>query len=122
MKKESSLGKYCSPPIFYSHFTKIIDHLLEHSSVLIAADTETDTLLGYVIYDDEAVHFTYIKAVYRNLHIAKDLINHAYPGKTTFTYSLQTKASRDIKEKYPELIHNPFIIYKKEIKWHDLEK
>jgi len=119
MKKESSLGKSCSPQIFYPNFSKIIDHLLDTAKVLIAADNDTDTILGYLIYDDEAVYFTYVKQVYRKLHIAKDLIQFALPGQSTFTYALQTRASRDIRDKYPELNHNPFIIFKKEIKWHD---
>lgn len=122
MKKESSLGKSCSPQVFYPNFTKIIDHLLEHSEVRIAADTETDTILGYIVYDHEAVHFIYVKAVYRNLHIGKDLLRHAFPEAEQIAYTLQTKASRDIRDKYPELIHNPFIIYQKDIKWHDQEK
>lgn len=116
MKKESSLGRSCTTRVFFCEFPKVIDHVLSISKVLIAHfDSEPDLILGYLIYEPECVHYLYTKASFRNFNVARELINEAFPEAKSLSFSLNTNASKRICEKFPELIHNPFLLYQKEV-------
>lgn len=114
MKRESSLGRSCSTRVFFQEFPQVIDHILNVSKVLVASSKEDPNFIyGYLIYEPEVVHYTYVRGTCRNLEVAKEMIAHAFPGAKTLTFSQNTNSSKQIKEKYPELIWNPFVLYHK---------
>lgn len=114
MKKESALGRACSTRVFFKEFTKVIDYILDRSEILIACDqSNEDTILGYLIYEPTVVHYAYVKNGLRELNIARDLILHAFPDAKSVVHTQSTNDSKKIAKKYPELIFNPFSLYKK---------
>lgn len=114
MKSESSLGRSCSPRVFFAEFTRVIDHILAKSEILIACVKEDPgIILGYLIYEQNVIHYAFTKAAFRRLDIARDLIRHAFPDQKSVLFSQNTNSSKKICEKYPELIFNPFLLYER---------
>lgn len=114
MKKESSLGRACSIRVFFKEFNEVIDYILSISTILIACEKENENaILGYILYQNKTIHYAYVKSGMRRFQITKDLIAHAFPGETALQYSQTTNSSKLIAKKYPELIFNPFCLYRK---------
>lgn len=116
MKNESPLGRSCSTRVFFPEFSQVIDHLLLNAKTIVACNEEhPQTIFGYMIFDPDVVHYVFVKAAFRRFEIARDLIAHAFPGAKSLQYSQNTNAARAISAKYPELIFNPFVLYKREV-------
>jgi len=115
MKNESDIGKACRSRVFFTEFQKVIDRLLNKSSVLIACANEVEnTILGYLIYEpDLCIHYAWVRPTCRKYDIARDLVKQAFPKDKEIQFTLNTTDAKKIAKKYPELIFNPFILYKK---------
>lgn len=114
IKKESSLGRSCSTKVFYSEFAQVIDHLLSNSSVSVACNPDNeDQIFGYMIHDPSTIHFVFIKSIYQNLNIAKEMIQEIFPDEKVLSFSFSTNASKKISNTHPNLIFNPFSLYRK---------
>jgi len=115
MKNDSSLGRLCTAHVFFKEFPAIIDRILSDSETLVAsADEDDETIIGYIIFEPNVVHYLFVKEAFRNLGIAKELIGQALAGKMEFTYTSRTHHIREIIKKYPGITFNPFKLYKKE--------
>lgn len=116
IKKESSLGRACSTKIFFSEFHGVIDYLLSNASISIACSPDDESVIfGYLIHEPKTIHFIYVKAVFRNLHVAKELIESAFQGEKTLKFSFSTNDAKRIQATHPNLIYNPFSLYVKGI-------
>ena len=114
MKKESSLGRSCSVRVFFKEFNEVIDYILSVSTVLIACENEhANTILGYLIFEDKTIHYAYTKSDMRRFEIAKELIRFVFPDERSLQFSQNTNDMKAIAKKYPELIFNPFSLYRK---------
>lgn len=113
MRKESHLGRSCAGSIFYRDFIKVIDHILEKSELIVVCLAESpDTIIGYLIYEPEVIHFALVKYVFRNNGIAKRMLAHAFPNQTHFTFSLNTESFKKISKNHQDkMILNPFILF-----------
>jgi hypothetical protein len=116
IKSDSSLGRSCLSTVFFSEFPKVIDHILSKSNILIACDNDQeDAILGYIIHEPNIIHYAYVKSALRNLGIFKRMINIVIEDKKNMYFSFNTKSSKAISNKLPQLIFNPFFNYKKEV-------
>jgi len=115
MKSDSALGRATSNRIFFAGFTQVIDHILGQANISIACELNDDnTILGYIIYElPDVIHFIYIKELFQGYGIAKELVKDVYPNAKTLRFSNCTNDAKKINKKYPELIYDPFILFKK---------
>jgi GNAT superfamily N-acetyltransferase len=82
-----------------------IETLLERSEVLVAfAPAAPDEILGYAVIEGEALHYTYVKSIYRRRGIATGLIR-----SRAKTYSVKTPGMKKLLAKVP-LQFNPYTI------------
>ena len=114
MKTESSLGRSTRSKIFFKEFNEVLDYILSVSTTLIACEKDTEsTILAYLIYENETIHYCYVRPSVRRFEIAKDLLLYVYPDKQDVYFSQNTNDSKKICKKYPELVFNPFTLYRK---------
>lgn len=118
MKRESDIGRSTRSIIFFTEFQKVIDHLLNNCTILIACSPEEENaIMGYLVFEGpHTIHFAWVRPSCRRKEIAKCLIHEAFPHNPhALEYSLNTNDSKKISKDRPELIHNPFVLYKKEL-------
>jgi ribosomal protein S18 acetylase RimI-like enzyme len=95
-KMSSSFAKRIPNEIFFRNHHLILEHILSKPDtvVLIAhAGEDHNQILGYLAYEDtptgQVIHYVFIKEKFRNLGIARALIQHAdvNPKNVTYTHS-----------------------------------
>lgn len=115
MRRESTLGRQCSGRVF-RQFQEVIDYILSRSTILVSCvDESEDAIIGYLIYEPDVVHYAYVRPSSQQLDVAKEMVQHAFPDAKTLTYSLNTNSAKKISETHPEMIFNPFFLFKRGI-------
>lgn len=96
--------------IYFSYYKTLVKTLLATKDTLLAVDPEDESsIIGYVTYDNQAVHYLYVKHALRNFGIAKQLIAVTNLDKP-ITVTSSSKALRSYQSKHPGLIsYNPFL-------------
>lgn len=117
LKGESALGRQTSIRVFFAEFLKVMDSILSRSKVLVACEKDNhDTILGYLVFElPDTIHYAYTKAALRRLNICKDLVKTAFPDSKSLNFTFNTNDAKSIVEKYPELIHNPFTVFRRDL-------
>lgn len=65
---------------FFKTYPNVIKALLTRSNVdVVCLEDDPEVLLGYAVYEGEALHFLYVKKAWRKLGIARMLM----PGNVT---------------------------------------
>lgn len=114
MKKESSLGRQCSVPVFYREFNEVIDYILSVSTILIACENDNESaILAFLIYQGKTIHYAYTKSTMRRFEIVKEMLKSVFPDREGLQYSHNTNDMKKISKRHPELIFNPFCLYRK---------
>ena len=115
MRRESTLGRQCSGRVF-KQFQEVVDYILSISTIIVSCVEESeDAIIGYLIYQPEVVHYAYVRPSSQRLDVAKEMIKHAFPEAKTITFSLNTNSAKKISDSHPEMIFNPFVLYKRGI-------
>ena len=88
--RNSEFAKDLANPVYFENHSKIIQHLLAKSNVIIACNPEELTqIYGYSVFEQyESVtilHYIYVKFPYRKFGIAKNLFSFAQPDPKEFT-------------------------------------
>lgn len=113
-RHESPLGRSTRPKIYYAEYQKIIDHLLQTCSVLIACDpNDLDTIYGYLVFEPHVAHYAFVKLAWCRLGIAKALVTKAFGTASGLVISHSTKTMKEISSSHPDITYNPFQLYKK---------
>lgn len=103
----------CPNSIFFPNFNKVMDHILglPETSVMIACEKSvSEVIFGYMVHQKpDIIHYAYVKQAFCNFGIAKSLLNALGGAKY---YSMKTDPIRPIVKKHPELIFNPFLLFK----------
>lgn len=111
---DSAIGKSCKNSIFFREYNQVIDWILFQSDtrVVIACDPkEQNVIYGYMVHQPNIVHYAFTKETFCKFGIAKSLLNHL--GGAQY-YTHKTFNSRPITNSHPEMIFNPFLLYKQE--------
>lgn len=99
-KDSSAFAKRIRRDTFFKNHHLIIEHIFAKADtkVMIAyPQTDDDSILGYLVFEDSpdghVVHYTFIKAAFQGLGIAKQLITESGVDYekcifTHFTYSM----------------------------------
>lgn len=93
--------------VFMTEYHKVLDLILTKTSVKVkmaALKEDDETILGYSIYEDDILHFIFVKKAWRGIGIGRSLVPDTI-SKTTHL----TKVGLSIKNK-KEWIFNPFLI------------
>lgn len=88
-----------------------INQLVTDSSVLIATpQDDIDLIVGYLIFDDESLHYVYVKKDFRQMGIALSLIKSVeIENRFQLVYTHLSKYSQYITNKLPpDAYYNPF--------------
>lgn len=105
----STLGKSLTNTVFFFEYNKVIDNLLSKSTVLVAClENDEEIVFGYIVYEEDIIHYVFIKESFRQMGIAKMLVKQflVLPDKCTH----ETFIADAIIKKY-NLIYNPFLLY-----------
>ena len=115
MKSDSGLGRSTSNRVFFAGFTEVIDYILSIATIIIAHELDNqDTILGYLIYQNpDIIFYAYTKELFQEMGIARGLVDYAFPEGKALYFTCLTKDARNINSKYPELIYDPFILFKR---------
>lgn len=126
---DSLIGKGCRNTIFYSHYTKIIDHILTGSEVkvIMAAHLEDPKVtFGYLVYEPHIVHYVFVKEEFRKHGIAKCLYSSIGGLQSHYIFTHKTFSVMPITKAHNELIFNPFLLFKHfnegDIRWQANQK
>lgn len=118
VKNDSKLGVLCRASIFNKEFPKVIDQVLAKAKVIVACvDKEPSVILGYLIYEEDIVHFIFVKKAFWRLRIACMLMSYAFGfEEKPLECSVMTKLGLEIvKSKKLKIDHNPFLLFERSI-------
>jgi hypothetical protein len=117
MRYGSMLGKSCRGGLFSSEYTQVIDYILneDDSDITVACHKEDPhVVFGYLVYQPDALHFAYVKQEFRKFGILKSLIEESgFKLNKLPCFTHRTLCLKQITAKYPDLIYNPFKLYKR---------
>lgn len=100
---------------YFPWMKKRIDALCATSTILVAClDDSPDDIVGYIIaspYDNKNIilHWMQVKAIYRRLGVAKELLSHFEPDKKNIICTHYFKLFKTLKDKH-HLIFDPTIL------------
>lgn len=112
MRNGSSLGKYCPGSVFFFEYPRIIDQILSHPDTQVRLAcwiSEPTIFFGYLVSQGTTLHYGFVKEEFRQFGIMKSLIREA--GTPKF-YTHQTFMVQSIMKKHPEIVYNPFKLFK----------
>lgn len=114
MRNESDLGRSTRNNIFFSGFQKVIDEILNNSSLFIScSNDDEDFIAGYLIRQNDSIHYIFVRPSCRRQGIAHKLVEQAFVGvDQPIEYSLHTSDSKRITKAHPQFIYNPFLLFK----------
>lgn len=102
--QRAKAGFVPSNDIFFKEHQEKIKNRLKSSQVLICtAPDEDDQIIGYLVFEDDCLHFCYVKNVFRKMGVAKELKKKA---GTLKNYSHHTTYSRYLAK---GLVFNPYL-------------
>lgn len=107
---DSEILKKLHPSLYRPVQKSVIQKCLEHSKVVIVSLKEDDTsIVGYLIFDGDMLHWINIKHPYRKFGIAKYLIETYAPRLKFFSH--QPSRYHVGKKDKMNLVYNPFYIW-----------
>lgn len=101
---DSYFGKSHRNTIFFNDYRKVVDRLLDRSSVLVACvKDEPGTILGYLVHEPDQLHYVFVKGAFRRLGIGRGLFDKAFPGQHVIEFTHKTFSAIPILEKTSRL-------------------
>lgn len=111
--------KFIPSELYFSQLKLVLIDILNNANVLIVhLDGDPDKIIGYCVYhrdnDVFVLHYLYVKHMYRNLGVAKNLLISAgyEKDKENGLASMPCKRNDIMLYKNLNLIYNPLILYK----------
>lgn len=75
LKSYRNTQKHVDSGVYFSGQHKLIELILQKShAVIICPEDDQETILGYMVYSGNTLHWIYVKSVFRNLGMAKTLL------------------------------------------------
>lgn len=117
-KEYSSIGRNMRKSIFIKECRHLIQKILNRADGLMAFNAEDPTqIFGYLIYENDSdkiplLHFIYVKGLFRNMGIARKLMESAdiHP-KTSFFYTqLTTYTDEFLKDFESKYNYDPYLV------------
>ena len=115
-KHGSPHTKYIHDINYYNELHNIVTRCLDRKgNVLkfVALKSDPDIVLGYIWanVEIETIYYVYIKKAFREMGIAKILLQHVFPcAPEQVFFPFWTYSSQAITQKYPNLYFNPYLL------------
>lgn len=109
----SPIAKRIRSQIFYSYHQETLTEILERDATkiyLAVAHDDDNVILGYLVTENDNIHFVYVKRDFRNFGVAKILAEAFGKDLNTVQFSHWTHDTDWICSKYPEMIYNPYLV------------
>jgi hypothetical protein len=95
--------------IFFKEMPLIIENIIKSSNILMARSVDDNSqLFGCCIYDDQTLHFAYVKGIYRGLGLFTEMAKSI--DKELKYYTLENTYTKIFRKSGMEL--NPFETFK----------
>lgn len=105
----SSIGRQARNTVYYREYNKVIDHLLNSSTIKVAClDDDPLIILGYAVFDRDNIHYIFVKEAFRRLGIARRLVESSLILPETCTHT--TFIADKIIDKF-KIEFNPFKLF-----------
>ena len=104
-----SSAKSTQKNVFMNNYKLVIDYLLDQSTVLVACTTiDEDVILGYLVFEEDLLHYCFVKEAFRLFGIATDLLKQSGLQEPIITHRTKTIIPF-LKDRF---VFNPFKLYK----------
>lgn len=105
---------------YFDNHHDLITNLWAHYKIIVAALKEDENIImGYLAHEENhpnpLIHFCYVKKPFRQIGVMNKLLDHSgidlkYKAEfTQYTYDVNW-----LREKYPNLEHNPYLFFKEQ--------
>lgn len=104
LKRNGSKGViYPKDDVFFQGHQSRIKEVLKTSECLVCvAPDEDNQIIGWIVFDKDAIHYCYVKQVFRKMGVARELQKQAIQPRS---YSHHTRFSRYLNK---GLTYNPY--------------
>lgn len=94
---------------FFSSLEQQLRKIRKRSKILVACDPERpEFIVGYVVYEPEAVHYIYVKEIRRENGVARELLKACGQNKHPIVCTYWTRACERYAAKKPgALLYSP---------------
>lgn len=93
---------------YYKTYHDIVEALLSEATVKIAhLKSDKDVILGYSVSSEKTLHWVFVKSLYRGKGVGKTLVPEGFDTVTHLT-----RLGVGYLKKHPDLIFDPFLIWK----------
>lgn len=107
-----SWTKNIAKSIFFDHYKLIIDEILLTAQIKVACSKDDeDIILGYLVFEDQILHYCFVKDAFRGYGIATNLVKSSL-NSNTYEISHRTHSLLNIIRDRKDFIYNPFKLYK----------
>jgi GNAT superfamily N-acetyltransferase len=98
-------AKHVAIPEYNEGQNRLMRGIASRASIVVAASADyPDEILGYCVSEGDALHFLYVKSVYRGMGIARGLVS----GKFKWYTFWMGEKGRSFAEKFG-LTYNPYL-------------
>lgn len=99
----------CPDELFFKVHQTLLKNLLTRASAICAVNpSDTDQLFGYMVYEGNILHFSFVKSPFRRLHVFQRLLKRAFADPQDVQYSQSTYATKALSQKF-KMIYNPYL-------------
>lgn len=113
-KHDSDFAKTIRTGIFFDNYREVLDDILERADVIVAClPNDKDIIIGYLVYEAHAIHYSFVKESFRNLGVARSMFKEIY--KTLLlpvSYTHITNTAKPFSKSY-DFIYNPILLFNK---------
>lgn len=116
-RHSSYFAKRIRSSIFFPGHQKVLELLFEKPTLRVVVATPIDddqTILGYLAaefhHTKPVIHFIFIKDAFRNMGIAKALVNFVKIDLNEVQFTHWTIPVDDYIRKYPNMLYNPYCL------------
>lgn len=94
--------------IYFAEYNPRCDKTLRNKCCLVAVSTENpDFIVGWLCYDDNVLHYAFVRDEYRKLGVFKALAKQAFQGEKTVYASFWTDSMQAFENSAIEYIYRP---------------
>lgn len=105
LKSYRGIQKHVDSDVYFKGQHKLIETILSISNVIVVCpEDDTETIIGYVVYRGDKLHWIYVKSVYRNLGMARTMLTCFEDGKPQ-SYSHYSPAVHFL---FNDSVYNPY--------------
>lgn len=111
-KSGSLFAKRIPYSVFFENHHRVLEHILARPEVqaLVACPSDSpDTIVGYLIHEENLVHYIYVKGAFRKLGVGRALAVAAKLDLEKVVCSHWTFVADELAKKW-KLLYNPYMM------------